>query len=77
MWSEIRRPEFFDGIIGHTEIKQQLSDYLKKPDQRVILLHGPPGIGKTTLALAAARSCHYEPLEINASQINRMDDWTR
>jgi hypothetical protein len=72
MWSETRRPEFFEGIIGHAEIKQQLREYLlNQPFANVILLHGPPGIGKTTLALAAARSCGFEPLEINASQSMR------
>lgn len=68
MWSETRRPEFFDGIVGHTETKSLIRSYLAtKPYSNVILLHGPPGIGKTTLALAAARSCGFEPLEINAS----------
>lgn len=72
MWSETRRPEFLDGIIGHVEIKQTLQNYLKNPPyDQVVLLHGPPGIGKTTLALASARSCGLEPLEINASQSMR------
>lgn len=72
MWSETRRPEVLEGIIGHSEIKERLRSYLgTKPYSNVILLHGPPGIGKTTLALASARSCGFEPLEINASQSMR------
>lgn len=72
MWSETRRPEFFEGIVGHADVKQELQEYLQNPPfTRVILLHGPPGIGKTTLALAAARTCGFEPLEINASQSMR------
>jgi hypothetical protein len=72
MWSETRRPEFFEGIVGHSDVKQTLRDYLTKPPYaQVILLHGPPGIGKTTLALAAARTCGLEPMEINASQSMR------
>jgi len=72
MWSETRRPDFLDGIVGHCEIKERLTSYLKsKPHTNVLLLHGPPGIGKTTLALASTRSCGFEPLEINASQSMR------
>lgn len=72
MWSEIRRPEFLDGVVGHTDIKRSLRDYLNHPPfQQVVLLYGPPGVGKTTLALASARTCGFEALEINASQSMR------
>ena len=72
MWSETRRPELLDQVVGHTEVKARLSSYLgRKPFSDVVLLHGPPGIGKTTMALASARSAGMEPLEINASQSMR------
>jgi DNA polymerase III delta prime subunit len=72
MWSETRRPYFLDGVVGHREVKEQLRSYLsQKPHSSVVLLHGPPGIGKTTIALASARSMEFEPLEINASQSMR------
>jgi DNA polymerase III delta prime subunit len=72
MWSETRRPLLLDGVIGHTDIKARLQSYLRtKPHASVVLLHGPPGIGKTTMALASIRSCGMEPLEINATQAMR------
>ncbi|XP_057959172.1 uncharacterized protein LOC131151778 isoform X2 [Malania oleifera] len=37
------------------------------PEQKVLLLCGPPGLGKTTLAHVAARHCGYRAVEINAS----------
>nr|CCD11568.1 unnamed protein product [Trypanosoma congolense IL3000] len=37
------------------------------PDDRLAILIGPPGVGKTTLAHVLAMHCGYEPLEINAS----------
>jgi len=69
MWSETRRPETMDSIFGHNEVKERLRDYLQASQYpTTLLLHGPPGIGKTTLALAAVRTFGFEPLEINASQ---------
>jgi DNA polymerase III delta prime subunit len=72
MWSETRRPELLSQVVGHADVKERLSRYLStKPYASVILLHGPPGIGKTTMALASVRSAGMEPLEINASQSMR------
>ena len=51
MWSETRRPEYLSQVVGHIEVKEKLTTYLaRKPYTSVILLHGPPGLGKTTLA---------------------------
>ncbi|KAL4561136.1 hypothetical protein LXL04_033298 [Taraxacum kok-saghyz] len=37
------------------------------PEQKILLLCGAPGLGKTTLAHVAARHCGYRVVEINAS----------
>ncbi|KAK4266311.1 hypothetical protein QN277_027254 [Acacia crassicarpa] len=37
------------------------------PEQKILLLCGPPGLGKTTLAHVAARHCGYHVVEVNAS----------
>jgi len=39
----------------------------KRPAQKIILLCGPPGLGKTTLAHVVAKHCGYNVVEINAS----------
>ena len=42
-------------------------DPYERPEHKVILLAGSPGLGKTTLAHVVARHCGYRPVEINAS----------
>lgn len=68
MYSEVYRPNNFKEVIGHTEAKDILKTYLKSNFSRAVFLTGPPGIGKTTLALCAAKTFEFEPLEINASK---------
>ncbi len=69
MWSETRRPDTLEGVVGHVDVKERLRAYLRSPSYpTALLLHGPPGIGKTTLALASAASAGFESLEMNASQ---------
>lgn len=45
----------------------------EKPHRKILMLHGPPGLGKTTLAHVCARQAGYEVLEINASDERSKD----
>jgi replication-associated recombination protein RarA len=72
MISETFRPNTLDEIIGHTEAKEIITGYLRENTPgKAVLITGSPGIGKTTLVIASAKSCEYEPLEINASRSMR------
>jgi len=69
MYAETFRPDSLDDVIGHHEAKQLLRTYLGTTGfKRAVMLTGPPGIGKTTLALASAKTMGFYPLEINASR---------
>ncbi|KNC70432.1 hypothetical protein SARC_17040, partial [Sphaeroforma arctica JP610] len=43
-----------------------LKDTLVRPFNKVLLICGPPGLGKTTLAHIIATQCGYSPIEMNA-----------
>ncbi|KAG0333301.1 hypothetical protein BG004_000897 [Podila humilis] len=55
------------------EHKKQFKEFTRKPDplgrpeRKVLLLTGPPGLGKTTMAHVIARQAGYNVIEVNAS----------
>ncbi|KAI3328964.1 hypothetical protein HD806DRAFT_267884 [Xylariaceae sp. AK1471] len=48
-------------------------DIEEKPHRKILMLTGPPGLGKTTLAHVCARQAGYEVMEINASDDRSRD----
>ncbi|KAF8106505.1 hypothetical protein N665_0139s0094 [Sinapis alba] len=49
------------------DLRNKKSKLIGPPEQKILLLCGPPGLGKTTLAHVAAKHCGYRVVEINAS----------
>lgn len=53
--------------LARSKSKKSTQDNGERPHRKVMLLSGPAGLGKTTLAHVCARQAGYEVLEINAS----------
>ncbi|KAI0463630.1 hypothetical protein LJB42_002633 [Komagataella kurtzmanii] len=47
--------------------EEESVDPLQRPQKKILLIHGPPGAGKTTVAHIIAKQLGYEVAEINAS----------
>ena len=69
-WVEKYRPKLLSGVEGQESAIAKIKEFLenfKKSNKKAIVLQGPPGVGKTTLAIAAANGENYEIFELNAS----------
>lgn len=52
---------------NNNQFSLNVRDILSRPQKKILLIHGPPGIGKTTVAHVIANQAGYDVLEINAS----------
>jgi len=71
-WAEKHRPKSLKDVVGNPtaieELKKWADSWRKKaPAKRAVVLAGPPGIGKTSAALALAADTGWGVVEMNAS----------
>ena len=71
MWSEKYRPKNLLDLIGNEEAKVSIVEWFGKwiKGAKPILLVGPPGTGKTTLATLCAKQFSYDLIGLNASDM--------
>jgi len=64
----------YDELIGQNKAVEEVKVFLKEfPKKKALILYGPAGTGKTSLALLTARENNFEILELNASDLrNRL-----
>lgn len=73
------RPQTLKEYVGQTQIKHNLDVFIKAALQRNealdhVLLYGPPGLGKTTLAHVIANEMHGHIIVISGPSIEKTGD---
>ena len=71
MWSEKYRPQNISDMIGNEESRSLIIEWFVKwkKGTKPLLLVGPPGIGKTTIASLTAKQFGYDMISLNASDV--------
>ena len=73
------RPQFFSEYIGQDKVKNELGIYIQAAKQREesldhVLLYGPPGLGKTTMAMVIANEMQVSVRTTSGPAIEKPGD---
>lgn len=73
IWTEKYRPKTFDDLIISVNekkiIEKWMNDFINKNKNNSLFIHGPPGIGKTTIAHLIFKKYNLDIIEFNASEL--------
>ena len=77
LWVEKYRPQTIDDCILPEATKKTFKEFLEKGEVPNLLLSGPPGVGKTTVAKALCHELGVDYYVINGSDEGRFLDTVR
>jgi replication factor C large subunit len=77
-WTELYRPDTLDEVYGNPKAVKDLREWASEweqgvPKKRAAVLMGPPGVGKTSAAIALANEYGWGVVEMNASDQRNAD----
>ncbi len=74
IWTEKYRPKTFSEVRGQDAIVSKLRAFVQQKNLPHVLFAGPPGVGKSTLALVIARELFGENWRQNFLELNSSDE---
>lgn len=73
LFTEKYRPQSLNDYIGNTQVKSKIAEYIKEGTLQNLLLFGPAGTGKTSLAKLIVKQLNATYLYINSSDERGID----
>lgn len=74
IWTEKYRPSIFDELVGQQEIVKRVKSLVNSINIPHLLLAGPAGTGKSTLALVIVKSLFGDKWKENYLELNASDE---
>lgn len=77
LWVEKYRPDTLDDVVGHDVAVERFRRFLNPQQSGGLphtILHGPPGVGKTVVALSFAKDLYGDQWRSNVREFNASDD---
>ncbi|KAI4836657.1 replication factor C subunit 3 [Plasmodium brasilianum] len=73
-WVEKYRPNVLNDIISHEQVISTIQKFVEKGELPHLLLHGPPGTGKTSTILAVCKELYGDSRSSFVLELNASDD---